>query len=169
MITKGKYMQKTGAQLPAIKLVGIKCRTNNQSEQNPATAKIGSMVQQYFQTAIPENIANRIEPMTTYCVYTEYDSDHAGDYTFFIGEAVTSFAHIPEGLFSISIPTQDYIKFTNGPGAMPEVCIRIWKKIWQMTPKELGGTRSYLADFEIYDVRAADPNNTVLDVYIGVN
>lgn len=162
-------MQKIITKSPEIKLVGIKCRTNNLSEQDPTKAKIGATIQQYFQSGIAEKIANRCNPYTTYCVYAEYDSDHNGDYTYFVGEEVAEFSTIPQGMFELIIPAQDYIKFTNGPGMMPEVCINVWQKIWSMTSKELGGVRSYLADFEIYDSRAIDPNNTTLDVYIGVN
>ncbi len=32
----------------------------------------------------------------------------------------------------------------------------------------LGGVRAYIADFEVYDHRSIDPQNTVLDIYIGV-
>jgi predicted transcriptional regulator YdeE len=162
-------MQKMNTKLPAIKLVGIECRTNNASEQDPAHAKIGATIQKYFQTGVADKIANRSNPHTTYCVYSEYDNDQNGDYTYFVGEEVIEFSAIPQGMSELIIPAQDYIKFTNGPGKMPEVCINVWQKIWQMTPKEFGGTRSYLADFEIYDSRAVDPNNTVLDVYVGVN
>jgi predicted transcriptional regulator YdeE len=35
-------------------------------------------------------------------------------------------------------------------------------------PQELGGDRRYATDFEIYDQRAQDPNNTILDIYIGL-
>lgn len=161
-------MQKIITKLPEIKLVGIKCRTNNASEQDPTKAKIGVMIQKYFQTAIAAKIADRLKPYTTYCVYSEYDSDHHGDYTYFIGEEVATFSVIPQGMFELIIPAQKYAKFTNGPGIMPDVCISVWQQIWQMTSKEFGGARSYLADFEIYDSRAADPNNTVLDVYVGI-
>jgi len=51
---------------------------------------------------------------------------------------------------------------------MPDVVREPWYKIWQMTPDELGGTRRYLADFEIYDERAQDHEKLVLDIYIGV-
>ena len=40
-------MQKTIIMLPAIKLVGISCRTNNLAEMEPATAKIGTTIQKY--------------------------------------------------------------------------------------------------------------------------
>lgn len=165
---KGEMMQKTDIQLTEIKLVGIKCRTNNQAEQNSKTAKIGLLVQNYFQNTIAAKIANRLAPSTTYSLYTEYDSDYQGGYTYFIGEAVASFVDIPEDLFTIIVPAQNYIKFTNGPGIMPDVCINVWQKIWQMTPNELGGTRAYKADFEIYDSRAADPSKVVLDVCVGI-
>jgi predicted transcriptional regulator YdeE len=66
------------------------------------------------------------------------------------------------------LPAQKYAKFTNMPGAMPDVCIDMWKNIWQMDAEELGGKRGYLADFEIYDERAADHKNAVLDIYIGI-
>ena len=39
-------------------------------------------------------------------------------------------------------------------------------KIWQMNDDELGGKIRYLADFELYDERASDPDhqNIVLDI-----
>ncbi len=37
-----------------------------------------------------------------------------------------------------------------------------------MTSAQLGGTRAYRSDFEVYDKRAHDPKNTILDVYVGV-
>ena len=37
-----------------------------------------------------------------------------------------------------------------------------------MKPSDLGGKRRYIADFEVYDERAADHDNVVLDVCIGV-
>jgi predicted transcriptional regulator YdeE len=163
-----KFMQKVTAKLPEIKLLGIKCRTNNLLEQDPNNAKIGATIQKFFQNSIAEKIPNRCNPHTTYCTYSEYDSDHNGNYTYFIGEEVTAFSATPEGMFELIIPAQGYVKFTNGPGVMPEVCINVWQKIWQMTAKEFGSARSYLADFEVYDSRAVDPNNTVLDVYVGV-
>ncbi len=52
---------------------------------------------------------------------------------------------------------------------MPDVIVNAWKKIWEMSPKDLGGKRSYQTDFEIYDERAADHQNIVLDLYISIN
>jgi predicted transcriptional regulator YdeE len=51
---------------------------------------------------------------------------------------------------------------------MPDVVIAAWQAIWAMNDSELGGKRRYVADFEIYDDRASDPNNTIVDIYIGI-
>lgn len=161
-------MQKTVTELPEIKLLGILCRTNNTAEINISSAKIAPTIQKYFRQAVGEEIPNRKNPGTTYCVYTDYESDFTGDYTYFIGEEVKVGGDSMEGFSSIIIPAQNYAKFTSKPGIMPEVCIDMWQNIWKMKSGELGGKRAYLADFEVYDKRALDPSKTVLDIYVGV-
>jgi predicted transcriptional regulator YdeE len=37
-----------------------------------------------------------------------------------------------------------------------------------MTNSDFGGQRQYHTDFEIYDSRASDPANAVIDIYIGI-
>lgn len=161
-------MKKIEAYQTEKKIVGIKIRTNNKFETNSLEGKIFPIVKRYFHQNVAARIPNRIHPGTTYCIYTEYESDHQGDYTYFIGEEVESFAGIPADLETIAIPSQKYMKFTNGPGSMPDVVRKPWQQIWQMTPEELGGIRSYISDFEIYDERSRDPQNIVLDIYIGI-
>jgi predicted transcriptional regulator YdeE len=135
---------------------------------NISSAKIAPTIQKYFRQAVGEEIPNRKNPGTTYCVYTDYESDFTGDYTYFIGEEVKVGGDSMEGFSSIIIPAQNYAKFTSKPGIMPEVCIDMWQNIWKMKSGELGGKRAYLADFEVYDKRALDPSKTVLDIYVGV-
>lgn len=163
-------MKKTITTLPEIKLVGITTRTNNTQifEINVETNKIAATVQKYFHNGLAEKLNNRKNPGTTFCVYTNYESDENGDYTYFIGEEVNDFDDIPEGFETLVIPTQNYAKFTNQAGPMPQACIQMWKDIWQMNPAELGGKRTYVADFEIYDERSRDHNNVILDLYIGI-
>lgn len=164
-------MKKTLSHLEEIKLVGIKVRTNNRNEldvQDCTSGKIFPCVQQYFHQQLFEKIAHRKNPGRTFCVYTEYESDHTGDYTYFIGEEVNSLDSIPEGLSTLIIAPQTYVKFTTEPGPMPSVLRNAWQEILKMSEKDLGSPRRYHADFEIYDERAKDHNNLVLDIYIGV-
>jgi predicted transcriptional regulator YdeE len=161
-------MQKTTMQLPEIKLVGLKVRTTNKAEIDFSTGKIFPSVQKYFQENLAASIPHRKKPGTTLCVYTEYESDHTGEYSYLIGEEVDNFSELPAGLEKHTIAPQTYTKFTHGPAPMPEAVREPWFKIWAMDDAELGGKRRYHADFEVYDERAADHQNIVLDIYIGV-
>ena len=160
-------MQKIVAVLPGFTLVGISARTNNQAEL-ANKGKIVPSLQRYFGEQLFEKIAARKNPATTFCVYTRYESDHQGDYTYFVGEEVTTVGHVPEDMEVLVIPAQRYMKFTNGPGPMPAVVQEPWFKIWQMDDIELDGKRRYIADFEVYDERAANPLRTVVDIYVGI-
>lgn len=164
-------MQKTLLNLEEIKLMGPEVRTNNRDElysENYASGKIFPCVQRYFGERLFEKIPRRKNPGRTFCVYTEYESDHTGQYTYFIGEEVDAFSGVPEGLSTLIIEPQSYVRFTTKPGPMPSVLRDAWLEILNMTKEDLGGQRRYHADFEIYDERAQDPNNLVLDIYLGI-
>jgi predicted transcriptional regulator YdeE len=161
-------MNKSTIELSAIKLVGVTARTNNAAEMKLETAKIGTTMQKFFSDNIRAKILHRKNPGKVMAVYTNYASDFTGDYTYFIGGEVTSFEGINEGLESMTIPPQSYTKFTSAAGAMPNIVIDMWQQIWQMQVAELGGERAYVADFEIYDERSHDPQNAIVDVYIGI-
>lgn len=162
-------MKKENVKLDVMKLVVLTRRTNNISEADPSTAKILACVQEYFHNNIAESIPNKVNPGRTLCCYTEYESDHTGDYTYAIGEEVSSFDNTPDTLVKLIIPAQSYTKFTNGPGAMPDVVISAWQNIWKMTDVDFGGKRSYQTDFEVYDERASDHSKVTLDIYIGLH
>ncbi len=162
-------MKKTIIQLPDIKLVGISTRTNNAAEANPDTAKIAIMVQRFFNKKVQEKINHKKKPGYIFSAYTNYESDVNGDYTYFIGEEVTSLDDINNELVALTIPCETYAKFTSEPGIMPDVLVDMWQKIWVMTPEELGGQRTYVADFEIFNDKSLEGGNTVVDVFIGID
>lgn len=161
-------MEKSSITLEEIKLVGITARTNNANEMDPEKGIIGKTLEKFFSNGLAEKIPNRKKPGNLYCVYTNYESDETGDYTYFVGEAVTTFENLDKDFETLTIPMQSYAKFNIGPGKMPQACIEAWQKIWQMGEKDFGSPRNYIADFEIYDERAHDPENSVFDIYIGI-
>jgi predicted transcriptional regulator YdeE len=161
-------MKKIIISLPEIKLVGITARTNNAFEMRAPIAKIPSTIFEYFNKGLAEKINHRKKPGITYCVYTEYENDFTGDYTYFIGEEVEKFDKPLENFKGLTIPEQTYIRFTNGPGGMPKICIEAWQKIWNMTPSELGGKRAYTADLEIYGKSEFNSENTMVNIYIAL-
>lgn len=161
-------MKKELTNKSEIKLVGLTARTNNKNEMNPQTSKIGELAGRFWSENIAGNISNRKNPGVTLSVYTEYDSNEHGDYTYFIGEEVTSFENVSGNLQKLTIPAAKYQKFTTSSGKMPEVVINAWQQIWKMTSNDFGGERAYVADFEVYDQRAIDPASAILDVYVGI-
>lgn len=161
-------LKQTTTTKPEIKLVGICVRTSYQQELDKINGHIFSCIRRYFHESLAEKIPNRAKPGTTFCAYTDYETDHLGAYTYFIGEEVTSFDELPKDFQTLNIPKQHYTKFTTDPTPMPQVIVNTWETIWSLSPKQLGGKRRYHTDFEIYDERAADHQNIILDVYIGV-
>jgi len=162
-------MKKKKTELQALTLVGLTARTNNKNEMSPETSKIGSLAGSYWGKQIANDIKHRVKPGVTYAVYTEFESDENGDYTYFIGEVVDSTENQDLSQFkTLTIPQSHYQKFTTESGKMPDVVISSWQRIWAMKESDFGGKRKYIADFEVYDERASDPNNTVVDIYIGV-
>lgn len=163
-------MIKENIKQDEILLVGIQVRTNNAEEYKKLDGKIFPLVRRYFHEALAEKIPHRKNPATTFCAYTDYESDHTGDYTYFIGEEVTEVSEELLGEFEVlTIPSQSYAKFTTGPASMPAILENAWKEIWEMSPEKMGGERRYHTDYEIYDERAQDHENIVMDLYIGIS
>ena len=151
-------MKITTATLPNINLVGMSVIANNSDQ----VQNIGATWGQYLGENISDKIDGKESSGVIYAVYTKYESDFHGDYTFFIGEEVSSLNNGNANFATLQIPMQNYIKFTNEGD---ESVIGIWKNIWQMEEENsLAGERSYIADFEIHDSR----NSGIVDIYIGV-
>jgi predicted transcriptional regulator YdeE len=159
-------MQKTTISIPEKKLVGLSIRTNNKDEFEPTKAKIMPLIQKYMEEDVANKTMHRINPGVMLCAYMDYESDENGEYTYFVGEEVEEFTK--SSYIEVIIPKQKYCKFTTDNGQIPKIVIDSWIKIWQMSEKDFGGKRTYIADFEIYDQRASDMNNAALDIYIGI-
>lgn len=161
-------MQKKQSEMTELKLVGITVRTNNDNEMDPKYSKISDLAAMYWGEGLANQIKDRVNPGRTFAVYTEYETDERGDYTYFIGEEVSSFDDMPSTFIALTVPAQKYQQFTTEPGAIPEVIINAWRQIWMMGEKELGGKRAYQADLEVIDVKNLHPEKAVFDIYIGI-
>lgn len=101
-------MKKEFVTLPEIKLVGICVKTTNVQELDKMKGNIFPCVQKYFHQGLAEKMLNRKRPGTTYCAYTDYESNHQGKYTYFIGEEVLSFSdQLPAEFHQIVVPKQN--------------------------------------------------------------
>jgi predicted transcriptional regulator YdeE len=153
-------------QHPGFYVVGLSARTNNAHEMS-GKGKIGSVWQSFLQPSLIAKIPNKVgvDPIA---VYTDYETDHTGHYTYLLGLPISPDEPVPPSLTVKRVPAGRYAVFTSGRGPITRVVPEIWQRIWAMSPKELGGERAFQSDFEIHDQRAADPENAQIDVYVGL-
>ena len=147
-------------------VVGISARTSNAKEMT-ADGVIGIMWGRLFQEGIIGKIPNKADSNIV-AVYTDYASDHNGEYTYVLGARVTSDADVPAGMVAKKVPAGRYAVFTSDKGPGPKVVPELWMKINSLPKTAVGADRLYRADFEIYDQRAMDPQNLQMDVYLGI-
>jgi predicted transcriptional regulator YdeE len=147
-------------------VVGISARTSNAKEMT-AGGVIGPMWGQLMQQGLLAKIPHKAD-QNIVAAYTDYASDHNGEYTFVLGARVTSDADVPAGMVAKKVPAGKFAVFTSERGPAPKVVPDLWIKINSLPKTATGGDRLYRSDFEIYDQRATDPQNTQMDVYIGI-
>jgi predicted transcriptional regulator YdeE len=149
----------------AFTVAGIEVRTSNAKEATN-DGVIGKLWQNFFQEGIAQKIPNKLDG-DIYTVYSDYASDHNGDYTFLIGAKVPNDSPAPPGLVLRTVVAGDYAVVTSDKGPVPQVVVAAWQQVWSMEDKhELA--RAYKTDFEVYDQRATDPQNAQVDLYLGL-
>jgi predicted transcriptional regulator YdeE len=150
----------------AFTVVGIAVRTSNAKEMT-ADGVIGKQWGRLMQEGLLGKIPNKAD-QSIVAVYTDYASDHNGEYTFLLGARVTSDSDVPAGMVAKRIPSGRFAVFTSEKGPAPKVVPETWMRINSLPKTAVGGDRVYRADYEIYDERAMDPNNLQVDVYVGI-
>jgi len=163
---KGEAMSPKIAEHDVFTVVGISARTSNAKEMT-GNGAIGKLWGRLFQEGVLAKIPNKAD-QNIVAVYTDYASDHDGEYTFVLGARVTSDANVPEGMVAKKVQAGKFAVFTSEKGPAPQVVPALWMKIYSLPKTEPGGDRAYQADFEIYDERAMDPQNLVMDVWLGI-
>jgi predicted transcriptional regulator YdeE len=151
----------------AFTVIGISVRTNNKNEATP-DGLIGKQWQRLFQ----ENLLNKIPSKADaniIAIYTDYASGKDGDYTFILGAKVNSDKEVPAGMVAVKVLSGRYAMFTSEKGVVYKVVPELWRRIWAVPKSAASGDRAYKTDFELYDQRAVDPQNSQVDVYIGIN
>jgi predicted transcriptional regulator YdeE len=150
----------------AFTFIGIAVRTSNAKEMT-GEGVIGKQWARMIQGGSFEQIPHKADGLPI-AVYTDYASDHEGEYTFLIGARVTSDTDVPPDMVARKIPGGKFAVFTSEKGPAPQVVPALWTKINSLAKTAVVGERTYRADYEIYDQRALDPQNTVMDVYVGI-
>jgi predicted transcriptional regulator YdeE len=144
-------------------VIGVAARTHNAAEKN-GKGKIGEV----WHTLLRDNLALKIPNklgIDLIAVYTDYENGH---YTYLLGLPVSSIRNVPAKCVAKHIPGGRYAVVTSNRGPVTRVVPETWQRICSMSPGELGGMRSFRADYEIYDQRSADPEKAQIEVYVGL-
>jgi CubicO group peptidase (beta-lactamase class C family)/predicted transcriptional regulator YdeE len=163
---KGEAMNPKVVSQDGFTVIGITARTTNAKEMTP-DGVIGKQWMRIFQEGVLGKIPNKADA-SIIAIYTDYASDHNGEYTYLLGARVTSDAEVPEGMVAKKISGGKFAVFTSDKGPAPQVVPATWMKINSLPQNAVGGDRLYRADYEIYDERARDPQNLQVDVYVGI-
>jgi predicted transcriptional regulator YdeE len=163
----GAAMEPRIVEVPEFWIIGIQARTSNAREMTGGGA-IPKQWARFFKEGIAGKIPNKVDS-TIYAVYTGYASDRNGEYDFIIGMKVSSVSEVPPGMVAKKLPGGKYAVVTSAKGSVAQVVPQAWQQVWTMEgEKQLGGARAYKADFELYDQRSQNPQDSQVDLYVGL-
>jgi len=152
-------------EVAAFTVIGIAARTTNAKEAGP-DGIIPGQWRKFFEEGVQGKIPDKIGP-NIYAVYTDYASDHNGEYTFVIGAMVKQGTTPPAGMVVENIPEGAYAIVTSERVPLPQVIPAAWQRVFQL---EGDGKlhRAYKVDFEVYDERRQNPQDAQVDIYLGL-
>ena len=165
-VKKETDMNPKAVQQRAFTVVGIAARTSNAKERT-SEGLIGKQWERLMRDGLLAEIPNKADGNIV-AVYTEYSSDKDGEYTYVLGARVTNAESIPAGMVAKKVPAGRYALFTSEKGPAQKVVVEMWQRVWATPKSALSGDRTYKADFEVYDERAQNPADAVVDLYVGI-
>ncbi|UJG57226.2 effector binding domain-containing protein [Bacillus paralicheniformis] len=139
---------------------GISTVTSNRDEASEK-GKIPSMWSLYLEKFL--HTERRDMRRDTIALYSDYETDEHGTYTFSIGTFVDQ---QEKAANLISLPASEYAVFVSRRGKIAEVVFETWQEIWTWDEKNL---RTYTGDFEVYDEQAENPENAQVTIYVAVD
>lgn len=150
-------------------VVGIAVRTCNRDEEQQDTSKIPGLWAQFFGQQVTEKVSHKAGEGHTLELYTDYDGDEHDAYTVVLGFRVTSAGDHSRDLVVRTIPAGKYAVFTSERGSVAHVVRQAWREIWSLDAEQLGGSRTFIADYEVFDERSNDPEDAEVDIFVAVD
>jgi predicted transcriptional regulator YdeE len=144
-----------------MKIIGIKTRTKN--DMGKPNLEIMNLWNQFMSENIIEKIPNKVN-QDIYSIYTDYESNFMGEYNLILGLSVTSLDHIPEGMIGRQFDDEKF-KIYEAKGSMPGAVINTWVEIWK---NDAALNRKYSYDYEIYNEKSRNGDDSVVNVHIAL-
>jgi len=142
-------------------VLGIDVTTSNAAETDPDKARIPALWGRFYGEDVLSRLPGKKAPVLPVGVYTDYESDHNGQFRVLAGAAVEEGIVPPDGFGQVTLPAGRYVMF-RGEGQMPDAVIQTWMSVWRYFSEPRGHVRAYTADFELHRGPSA------VDIYIAV-
>ena len=130
-------------QIKKMIISGISVTTNNENENTEGKEKIAQLWEEYTQNNIYTKTLNKTKEALMYGVYSNYVSDHNGDFDVTVGIEVT------KAKKAILIENERYLVFSK-KGELPQIIFDTWEEIWEYFENNNEYKRKYSIDFEKY-------------------
>jgi predicted transcriptional regulator YdeE len=127
---------------------GREARTSNAREM----AGLG-VISQLWSTVGPDS-----GPLVA--VYSEYESDKDGEYTFTLGSKADGEHRAGADCVSRTVEPDDYLCLKADGTVTPQMVVALWQQVWSLE-KEGSLVRAYRTDFETYTTGG-------MELYVGV-
>lgn len=151
--------------LPAMFIVGTELRTTWMN--NECYFAIPTFWQQQRSESVIHRIPNKVYADVILGLYTNYTADFSltsGYYSLIVGSPVTRVDDIPKGMIIKEIPAAKYAVFT-AKGPFNQSIAKTWlEEIWPNKEIE----RTFTNDFEWYDSKSTDDENSIVKIYIAI-
>lgn len=150
--------------MPAMVIMGTELRTTWKNQE--CVTAIPLFWQQQKNGNTIQKIPNKIYPDVILGIYTNYTSDFSlarGYYSLIIGFPVSNVEEIPSGMVIKKIPAEKYAMFT-AKGPYSEAITKTWVEVWQNKDIE----RTFTNDFEWYDSKSTDDENSIVKIYVAI-
>lgn len=153
-------------EISPITVIGLAVKTNNQLE----ATKDGEIVRLH-EVFIKDHMSDQIDDKVDnhlMAVYTEYESDESGNYTYCLGHQVKDPEDMPKGCEIHDIPGGRYLKYPTERGLLHDVLPQAWQDIWRKTQEgALGVRRAFNVDFEFHNYDDSLLESQV-DIYLSI-
>jgi predicted transcriptional regulator YdeE len=150
---------------PSFAVVGVSVHTSGAKEAG-GNGEIPALWTRAMQDGTFERIPNAADNKIL-AIYTDYSSDPNGEYTYVVGKRVTSADKAPDGMIAVTIPAGKYAVVESEKGALPDIMPKVRMRIQGMTAGELGGTRTYKTDYDVFPT-GFNWQDTQVEVHVGI-
>jgi predicted transcriptional regulator YdeE len=148
----------------AFSIIGIALRTTNKAAIENGT--IAQLWQRFMSESVYVLIPNKIDTCVI-ALYYDFESDKNGEYTLLVGAKVSTLDELPAGMVGKHVLAEKRIVFTSVPGPQNTIVFDLWNKIWILEDQH-AISRSYTADYELYNNRSNNPQNAIMEIHIGI-